>query len=48
LNGKAQDEAARVRETLVHKEIMVKNRYGDIFDMVEKEKAQGLTGSKSG
>jgi hypothetical protein len=48
LNGKAQDEAARAWETLVHKEAMVKNRYGDIFDMVEKEKTQALTGGKSG
>ncbi|KAK4634913.1 hypothetical protein CLAFUW4_02141 [Fulvia fulva] len=39
LNKKAVDEFSRVAETLQHKDSMIKNRYGDPFEAVEKEKA---------
>ncbi|KAF7187315.1 hypothetical protein HII31_11403 [Pseudocercospora fuligena] len=39
LNKKAQDEYQRAWDQLSHKDVMVKNRFGDTFEMVEKERA---------
>ncbi|KXT06421.1 hypothetical protein AC578_6069 [Pseudocercospora eumusae] len=39
LNKKAQDEYQRAWDQLTHKDAMVKNRFGDTFEMVEKERA---------
>ncbi|KAI7195295.1 hypothetical protein KC363_g1659 [Hortaea werneckii] len=36
-NKKAMDEAQRAWDGLAHREAMVKNRYGDPFEMAEKE-----------
>ncbi|KAK4507748.1 hypothetical protein PRZ48_001483 [Zasmidium cellare] len=38
-NKKAQDEYARAWEGVQHKDAMVKNRYGDPFEAVEREQA---------
>ena len=39
LNKKALDEGARAWEGMVHRELMVRGRYGDIFEMVSNEGA---------
>ncbi|KAK3116495.1 hypothetical protein LTR53_003099 [Teratosphaeriaceae sp. CCFEE 6253] len=39
LNKKALDERQRAWEVMAHKDNMVKNRYGDPFEMAEKEQA---------
>ncbi|KAF2214566.1 hypothetical protein CERZMDRAFT_90153 [Cercospora zeae-maydis SCOH1-5] len=39
LNKKAQDEFSRAWDGLQHKESMVKNQYGDPFEVAAKEKA---------
>ncbi|TKA65194.1 hypothetical protein B0A55_09853 [Friedmanniomyces simplex] len=39
MSKKAQDERQRAREGLVHKDSVVGNRYGDPFEMVEREQA---------
>ncbi|KAK5717997.1 hypothetical protein LTR15_008840 [Elasticomyces elasticus] len=39
LSKKALDERNRAWDSMVHKDHMVKNRYGDVFEMAEKEQA---------
>ncbi|KAK1075030.1 hypothetical protein LTR48_009283, partial [Friedmanniomyces endolithicus] len=39
LNKKAQDERQRAWEGMVHKDCVVGNRYGDPFEMMEREQA---------